>query len=205
LLIVLSSIATAITLYLLYALSIMDKYHFGEVLNSNYLMVLGWFQTALPFAIIFLVCTVLLYVLRRVYGTNPDGYFKDEDGPVIKSEIDNEWQSYREWIHKTLLERGISENVISDLIEAEIERQKTIKDKKIKTGRIQVGIGMGSIIFGLISLIYGYYVTFGLIGYTIDAALAFTVYHLPTAAMFLLIGLIEFISGKKKKKFYNLV
>lgn len=209
LLVVLSSIAIGITLTLLYPLSFMEKfdinYDVNQEIDSNYLRVLGWFQIALSFAIIFLACTVLLYILRRVYGSNPNSYFREENGPIIKSDIDTEWLSYREWINQTLLERGISENTTLDLIEAEIERQKTMKKKNTKTGRFLVSFGICFIIFGLISLIYGYYVSLVLTDYAVHGAYIFTVIHLPPAAIFLLFGFIDFILGKKKKKFYNLV
>lgn len=175
-------------------------------MSRDYLALLGlpWFIVLLVTSIGMFISIIIIILLRRLFSSKLKKYFIDDDGPFIKSEIDTEWLSYRDWINQTLLERETPENTISDLIEAEIKRQITMKEKNTKIGRILIGSGMFFILLGLISLIYGYYASIVLTGYAAHGAYIFTVVHLPPASILLLFGFIELVYGKQKKKFYNL-
>lgn len=198
LLIALSSIATGITLFLLYPLSFMDKYPFGE-LDSSYKMVLGWFQTAFPFAIVFLVCTVLLFILRQVYGSKPKNYIKPEKGIIfIKSEKDTEWTPYQAWMDKSLHESAITEEERIQFIKKESETQKTIRQANHKKGITSLTIGIIFFNIGIYSLIYGAAVSLPA-GFPFGTTAFFTI-HLPTSLPLIILGISLIIYGVKKKK-----
>lgn len=194
LLIVLSSVATGIILFLWYPLSYLDK-----TLDPDYKMVLGWFQTALTFAIVFLVCTALLFILRQVYGSNPKNYIKPEKGIIfIKSENDTEWIPYQAWMDKSLHESAITEEEKIQFLKEETETQKTIIRSNYKKGLTFLRTGSCLFIFGIVSLIYGLVVT--LPAGSPVGTMAFYTVHLPASLPPIIVGISFIIYGTKKKK-----
>ncbi len=164
---------------------------------------LPWIITLMPYSISLLVAIIAIIILRMKFGSKLKNYFRYNEDGFIKSEIDTEWVSYRDWINKILTERSIPDSEKLMFIENEVSRQNAIKVKKTKRAKSYIIIGYCNISVGITSLIYGLIVSQGLPSpYWL---LPFVTVHVPSAGVFLLFGIIYLLSGKKKKTFFNLL
>ncbi len=172
--------------------------------GGNRAQVRGYIQMLILPAIILLICTCIVIILRRIFGSKLKHFFKDDGGAYVKSITDVDWLSYRDWIDTTLLERNLSENEITLFIQNEGTRQQAIKGKNIKIGKKFMYFGGFLLTIGLISLIYGFsVVALADIGPTAGPYVFVTV-HLPGALTFIIPGIVFLVIGIQKKKFLNL-
>jgi len=172
--------------------------------GGNRAQVRGYIQMLILPAIMLLICTCIIIILRRIFGSKLKHFFKDDGGAYVKSKTDVDWFSYRDWIDTTLLERNLSENEITLFIRNEGTRQQAIKGKNIKIGKKFMYFGGFLLTIGLISLIYGFsVVALADIGPTAGPYVFVTV-HLPGALTFIIPGIVFLVIGIQKKKFLNL-
>ncbi len=162
---------------------------------------LPWIRTLTPYSITLLIGIIALIILRMKFGSKLKNYFRYNKDGYIKSEIDTEWISYRDWINTIFTERIIPDSEKMKFIENEIKRQNIIKVKNTKRAKSWVSIGYCNIVLGIISLIYGLIVSQGLGAYWY---LPFLSRHLPSGGVFLLFGIIFLVYGRQKNIFFYL-
>lgn len=178
-------------------------YYLGVSGSEFEQITLYWVLRLLPYSISLLVIIIVISILRRKYGSKLIKYFEYTKEGKLKSETDNEWYPYKEWIKSLLLERNISEVDIFTCIENEIIRQDIIKATNLKRGKFFSRFGYSLLILAIISLIYGLAVSLEARS-TGEFLFIFTTRHLVPSLVTLVLGFLLLIIGIPMKKFYNM-